>query len=160
MTLSSEHGKRASGGNDEPSAIPVVMGVTTPEAQAVPIYTSAAPTPATRPVEVVGVAAPEAQAVPIYTPAAPMPAARSVEVVAPAALAGGYQFHVDAAEANQTLLVEVVRKRVWECVRVYGISAKLALEYSVGLGGCACMHVCAFREKKVFVLCILARDTY
>jgi hypothetical protein len=44
--------------------------------------------------------------------AAPLVYVESVEVVAPAALAGGYQFHVDAgvdAGASQSALVEVVR---------------------------------------------------
>jgi hypothetical protein len=133
MKLSNEHGRRAlSGGNDDPFAIPVVMGVTTPETQAVPI-----------------------------TPAAPMPAARSVEVVAPTALAGGYQFHVDDAEANRPLLVEVVRIPCLGCVYVYMIFLRiLHSEYSVRLGVCACMYVCAFREKNAFVPCIIARDTY
>jgi hypothetical protein len=134
MALSNEHEKRASGGKDEPSAIPVVMGVTTPETQAVPIYTSDAPI------------------------VLPMPAARSVEVVAPIALAGGYQFHV--AEANQTLLVEVVGKHgcfLW-CVSMEFL--RRLISESVGVDTCVHVYMCVHFVRKKFILCILAGASY
>jgi hypothetical protein len=47
-----------------------------------------------------------------HVPSTPMTVPSEVDVVAPTALAGGYQFHVNAG-VNQLLLVEVVR--VVEC---------------------------------------------